>query len=497
MRRIATLRERGPALTAETWTSWVRLAVAACSSVLLALWTLRPLVAGDTPFVWDGTDAFIDCLARDDLVACRHRDTIDYWGLTSPIGDWPLLQHIPDLAAVALGADTHHTRELVFVLLSVAGVVGSVVLARIVLPKVGQAPWFWGFLLIVLSGPLIVYARTTAGEGLATGLLVCLVAAAVLPAPPPVLALAVLGACLTKETSYPFVAALGVLGLLLATRRTGQSIRAHVAWGVGGLAAAVVLASLFNFVRFGNVLNTNYLEPELRTPGLQRPLEYALALLVSPNGGIVVYWLTASALVLTACVLPLVYRSGRHLDVVPSLVLIAVMVALTLGFASWWDIFGNGYGPRLTLPWVLPIVFTALVAYGDSLGDLALKLLSSFWRVLLVFAVVFVFTLPHVGHIWSPEATNGFAQHKQPPCDPPWRGGVKEWHSCQHDLLWFKYRPRPLYSAGGVTTAGGVAVGTLFAVALLGCLILLREELRARQKRIEAARLAPDRRLAD
>ena len=103
-----------------------------------------------------------------------------------------------------------------------------------------------------------------------------------------------------------------------------------------------------------------------------------------------------------ACVLPLVYRSGHHLDVVPSLVLIAVMVALTLGFASWWDIFGNGYGPRLTLPWVLPIVFTALVAYGDSLGDLALKLLSSFSRVLLVFAVVFVFTLPHVGHMCPP-----------------------------------------------------------------------------------------------
>ena len=67
---------------------------------------------------------------------------------------------------------------------------------------------------------------------------------------------------------------------------------------------------------------------------------------------------------------------------------------------------------------------------------------------------------------------------------------MREWHSCQHDLLWFKYRPRPLYSAGAVTTAGGVAVGTLFAVALLGCLILLREELRARQKRIEAARPA-------
>lgn len=145
-----------------------------------------------------------------------------------------------------------------------------------------------------------------------------------------------------------------------------------------------------------------------------------------------------------------------------------------------WDIFGHGYGPRLTVPWVLPIVLTALVAYGDPLGDLVLRLLSSLWRVLLVFTVVFVFTLPHVGHMWSPEATNRFAQDKQSGCEAPWRNGVEKWHSCQHDLLWFNNRPRPLHSAGGVRTAGGVAISALLAVAVLGCLLLLREEMRAR-----------------
>ena len=43
-------------LTAGAWTSWVRYAVIVCCSVLVALWALRPLVAGDTPFVWDGTN---------------------------------------------------------------------------------------------------------------------------------------------------------------------------------------------------------------------------------------------------------------------------------------------------------------------------------------------------------------------------------------------------------------------------------------------------------
>jgi hypothetical protein len=437
---------------------WARLGSVAGLGVLAVVWLARPRVAGDTPFVWDGTNAFIDCLSRGDFVGCRHSGELDYWGLTSPIGDWPLLQHIPDLIAIGFGAEAHHTRELLFVCLSVAGIIGSVVLARVTLLGAGQAAWFWGFLFVVLSGPLMVYGATTAGEALATGLLVLLVAA-------------------TKETSYPFVVALGVLGLMLAKGRTGSPVRRQLTWGAGGVAIAFGLASLFNLVRFGSVLNTNYLEPQLRTPGLERPLEYALALLVSPNGGIVVYWPAASALVLTACLLPLVFPSGLKLDMRPALVLIGVMGALTLGFASWWDIFGNGYGPRLTLPWVLPIVLIALVAYGESLRDLALRILAPLWRLLLIFAAALTFALPHVGHLWDPSTTAAFAQSKKPPCDAPWRVGVAEFHACQHDLLWFNYRPRPLYSIEGVATVGGAATSVVLAFALFCCLVLLRDSL--------------------
>ena len=456
---------------------WVRAGVIALFALLVVTWLARPWVTGDTPFVWDGTNAFIDCLSQRDFVACRHSGELDYWGLTSPIGDWPLLQHIPDLVAVGLGATAHHSRELVFVFLSIAGIVGAVAVARVTLLRTGEPAWFWGFLFVVLSGPLIVYGRTTAGEALATGLLVCVVAATAIPGSPHVVALAVLAASLTKETSYPFIGALAVLGLLAARSRTGGSIRRHLIWGTGGLFAGVVLATLFNIVRFGSVLNTNYLEPELRTPGLIRPLEYAFALIASPNGGIVPYWPAASALLLAACLLPLAFRSGAQLDMWPALVLIGVMAALTLGFASWWDIFGNGYGPRLTLPWVLPLILAALVAYGRALGDLTLRLLRPTWRLLLVSAAALLLALPHVGHLWKPEAVGGFASGS-PPCDAPWRGGVTEFHACQHRLLWFDHRPRPTYAVEGVTTLGGGVTSLLLALALLGCLVLLREDLR-------------------
>src|SRR5207247_1648679 len=128
---------------------------------------------------------------------------------------------------------------------------------------IGQRVWFWGFLFVVLTSPLIWYARTTAAEPLATGCLVALVAATALRAPGPVIALAAIGACWTKETSYPFVAALGVLGLVLARRRTGRPIRAHLLWGAAGTVVAITLASLFNEVRFGKIVNPNFYERQL------------------------------------------------------------------------------------------------------------------------------------------------------------------------------------------------------------------------------------------
>ena len=459
---------------------WLRLAALGAFACFVVVWLARPYVGGDTPFVLDGTNAFLSCLSSHDFVACRYSGQLDpFEGLTSPIGDWPLLQHIPDIIAVKLGANSHHARELVLIALGVAGVAGSVALAYLALRKVGQNAWFWGFLFVLLSSPLIAYAGTTAGEALAGGLLVCVVAAAVLQVSPPLLALAAAAACFTKETSYPFVVALGILGLLLAKKRTGRSIRPHLIWGVGGIAVAVVMASLFNIVRFGSVLNKNYLEPPLHTPTVGRVLDYFVALFVSPSGGIFVFWPAASVLLVLACLLPLT-RAGRRLDLLPALVLIAVVVGVTVSSASWWSPFGwAGYGPRLTLPWVLPLVLLALVAYGEPLGRLASRALAPVWGVAAIFAVAFACALPHVGQMWRQEEKAAFFEQTKPPCDPPWRIGVARFHKCQHDEIWFR-RPMGLYSVRGVAATGGVFMSLVLAAGLLGCLVLLRSDLEKR-----------------
>jgi hypothetical protein len=459
------------------WVRWVRLGVLGSFVFLVLSWLARPWVWGDTPFVFDGTNAFLDCIHDGDFVACRHRDEPDFWGLTTPIGDWPLLQHVPDLVAIGLGADSHHTREVVLVVLSAAGLVGAVIAGHVALTRIGQPAWFWGFLAVLLASPLLVYGRSTAGEALTTGILASLVAATVIRAPPPVIAVAAGMACLTKETSYPFVVAVGAAGLLLARRRTGEPIRSHLLWGAGGVAVGILAASLFNVVRFGSVLNTNYLERELHTPGVIRPLEYALALVLSPNGGMAVFWPAASGVLALACLLPLALQRGSDLPQWPALLLVGVIVALTLGFAAWWDPFGSGYGPRLALPWVLPLVLLALAAYGPELGAVTVRLLSPTWRLLAVCALLIALVLPHIGHLWKPDATARFFATERPPCDAPWRGGVDEWHACQENRLWFDRRPMPLYSIEGVATPGGAVTALVVALGLIGCLVLLRHDL--------------------
>jgi hypothetical protein len=453
------------------------LAVAACSIFLVTVWLAIPWVGGDTPFVFDGSNALLTCLSAHDFSKCGYTGELNHWGLMTPIGYWPLLQHIPDVISIELGADSHPTRTRVLVFLGVAGLVACVALARPVLQRFGQPAWFWGFFFIMLGSPFLTYGRQTVGETFAAGLLLCLVAVAALQVPGPLIALAAFGAAVTKETSYPFVIAFGVLALLLARRRSGRPIRPQLVWGGAGLAVAIVLASLLNIVRFGSVWNTNYLHHDFRTPGIGRKLEYAGALLVSPSGGIFVFWLSASLLIAAACLVPL--RARRRLDARPAIVLLVVAAGLILGLASWWTPFGwTSYGPRLTLPWIPALLLLALIAYGDLLAGLARRLVAPVWGAAAVFGVTLALALPHIGEMWRPNSSAGFFQ-QETNCNAPWNGTVAGWHECQHNLLWAD-QPVGLYALHGLRSTGAALTVLAVALGLLGSLVLLREGLLAR-----------------
>jgi hypothetical protein len=248
------------------------------------------------------------------------------------------------------------------------------------------------------------------------------------------------------------------------------------------MVLAITAASLFNIVRFGSVLNTNYLDGKLRTPGVGRTLVYVAAVFFSPSGGVYIAWPAASLLITAACLVALVRAPFRSAYTRPALVVIACVVALAIGFASWWTPFGwSGYGPRLQLPWIPPLVLIVLVAYGDALASLTRRLLRRPWRLVLVWAVALALALPHIGLLWDFQSLSGYFSQEHPLCDAPWRGGVQKWHRCQHRLLW-NDRPMPLYTVSGVKTFGGVATAVVVALGLLGCAVLLRGDLLAQER---------------
>ena len=242
--------------------------------------------------------------------------------------------------------------------------------------------------------------------------------------------------------------------------------------------AGILAASLFNVVRYGKVISPNFFEAKLHTPGVALKLEYAAGVLVSPSWGMFVFWPAASVLVLVACVVA--FR--KRVDVRPAIVVLAVILGLTLGFASWWTPFGwSAIGPRLALPWGLPLVLLTLVAYAPTLRPLAARVLAVPWAVVAVFVVVLAFSLPNIGTMWRPNETARFFTQEQP-CERPWVGGVGPWQHCQQRLFWTD-RPMPLYALNGVATPGGAITTVVVALGLLGCLVLLRGELVPAQQR--------------
>ena len=183
--------------------------------------------------------------------------------------------------------------------------------------------------------------------------------------------------------------------------------------------------------------------------------------MIAPNGGIAFFWPAATVLLSATLLVPLMPRFRHDVDTRPAIVLAAVVIGLLVGLASWWTPFG----------WSVLIA-----AYGQELGEWVRRLLAVRWRLAVVAVCVVGFALPHVGYMWRPQAREEFFAATSGPCSTPASIGSPQQHACQHDNLWFR-RPMLLYGLRGLETPGGAVTGIAVAIALIGCLILLREGL--------------------
>jgi hypothetical protein len=450
---------------------WARVAVVLGLAGIVVAWLAQPVAGGDAGPLMAGTESLGRCLGALDLLSCSQ---------ATPIGPYPVLQYAPDLVVDAGAELSDDSRIRVLALLSGAGVAAAIGAAWIVLRRIGCPEWRWVFVLVAVCGPAIAYGSSTWGEMLAAGLLTIFVAAALLPAHPVLLGLAAFGASLTKETGYPFVLALGLVALFLARTRTGQQIRRHLILGAAGVALGVAVASTLNLIRFGTPTNAYYLDPDLRTSTVEWFFELAAGLFVAPNGGIVFFWPVACIVVGLLVTLPAV-RAWRHVtswhDAWPSLALIAIVAGIVAGLAAWWSPFGWwAWGPRLSLPWVLPILLLALAAFGGTLTPLAARLIASRAALITVGSLVVVAALPHVGFLWHPEVVgNFFFFHQTAVCPGGGPPPTPAYYDCLREEMWTRH-PIWLDALSGLRSTAGLATAVAVASVSVGCLVLFRRE---------------------
>jgi hypothetical protein len=312
---------------------------------------------GDTNNLVQGGRVLINCIKEGEWSGCGY-----YTGTNqTAVFPYPLLQYLPSVGFSLFGwSDDSVLIGLkwlnFFALLGILALVGLAFRNRTRL--------IWIAWPVLIGSSLMYQANSAFGEALAALAVVSATVAAALRRPIWCTA-AVCVACLGKETLAPFV----VLLCLTVARGHGARVLPHrrmMMAILGGASVGFGVSAAFNVVRFGTPRNLLYLDETLRTPGIGRKVEWFLALLISPSGGLLWFW---PGFVVVMCLS--VFFSARTqswmqrlISAVPALVVLASLS----GLALWFSPFGwLAFGPRLAVPLLPATLFTVLWTQGDEL----------------------------------------------------------------------------------------------------------------------------------
>ena len=257
------------------------------------------------PTEWRSGDTAALVKGSGSAVACARSGTWRGCGLLRP-GQW--LPKFPDVG----GSTVERFAPLLYVpaLVTRAGGGGAEaslrfigVLSLLGFGMLAVLPWLLGssggelhrhrhlWALLMVASPLLPYAGSTWSETLSALLLAACIALLGAKAPAALVGVAALGATLTKDTAAPFVLA---LACAVGWPRRGAVHRFRLPPGLlavfAGTAAGVVLTAAWNLFRFNSVTNIHYLSPTFRVRGLAAVAGQAVALLVSPNAGLFLFW---------------------------------------------------------------------------------------------------------------------------------------------------------------------------------------------------------------
>jgi hypothetical protein len=458
----------------------------------------HPLLVGDSHGVAIGAQRIVDCLRHGQFTWCDRRPDglIGGRGPTGfrpgAVGQFPLLQYVLAVPLRAIGLRALPTVRIL-ILIDFTALLASIGLVWRLTRRPGGDLAAWGPVLVLtlIVSPMLWYSTVPFAEVLAIALLLGVVAGVLEGWTPLLLGLLVALACTTKETTPLFVVALG--GLAFLARPESERTRAKLPRVAGPVLVGVLVGSLanvgFDVFRYDSLRNSTYLQAPYGPPGISIESRSFAALLVSPNGGLLWFWPAAvGVLAIAACAWPRPRRADGWRSLAPWAVL-AVLVADLVGLALWYSPFGwIGWGPRLTLPLVPPLLVLAVVFAGSRGAALLSRVLlgPGVWIAGVVLTVAGSSQLAFLSPGTALQRffhAGGSCVHRPIEVDPP------AYYRCLQELAWQR---RPILWEGlrQVATPAGVVATLAVVGAVAGLLALARREARPQVAPVDGPTLA-------
>ncbi len=435
----------------------------------------------DTRGLVAGADVALDC-ARD--------------GLWRGCGLLPAGEYFPDYPEVP-GSRVDRFPPLLYVpALLVQGAGGSQTLSLRVIGALSlisfgvlvALPWLVGrrvrglhrhrhlWAIMMLASPLLPYAGSTWSEVHAAALFALTVALVAAEAPPASVGAAALCAGLSKDTAPIFV-----IMLSFAVARhvvEGGRVRispALLAATVGSITA-IALTAAFNVFRYDSLTNLTYLASTFQVRRPAAVAGHGLALVASPNGGLLPFWPAAVILLVLASIS--CRRNGRGVRV-RLLVVGLALAGFMLSLAMWWSPFGwAAWSPRLSLP-LLPALAVAVLV-------LAPPNVTPQRRHVIAAAALLLVAVPQAGVAGNAAGVGDFMVAPRPAC-PLDAQAEDDFVRCNLDRAWRQQPGLLLEGMRGLGRPMGRLLALSTAAAGLALLIAWKEETSSGRSKVASA----------
>lgn len=387
------------------FTHWLPICVSGVLGSILA-WPLLvafPINGGDALWVSQSARALVGCARQGDWSGCPG---------TYQFG---LIQHAPAffLTWRGLGDDS-----VVFVLTLINLAAFVWLMIRGVQFFGGNTRSAWIFLLAFAVGPIYAYSVYSFSEILVLTITIALIMSIVESRKALSIFALTFIVVSSRETAFTVVLPIAIASSMIfheAWRARLRRLAPVIAGTVIGLGAVF----WFNYWKFGTISNPVYSDPIRRVPGLALKIKNALAIWISPTGGVGPVWILGAVLALVLPVIALLkHRTHPRRALAPGILLLAP-IGQTILLASWFAPFGwVAWGPRLILPTVASCAFLSIILFKEEISDWIARLR---WRLLPILWLLVVFvlsTFPNLGFILDRNAIANWFSPPGPPLLP-------------------------------------------------------------------------------